>query len=219
VFALVAGTVLADPLRFWSAVEPAWLVRAFAAVPSIGDARALAAGATMLGAASGAIAVALLHAPGAASVRRFGFVIALACSYIAAPQFWQPAVGASAPARFETTALAHRYIAAHATDHPLRVWYRLTPDTERPFKSIASTYLWGYVLVNEAMPELSQQQAATLVPGSRLVLLLSDAADAEAARSGLRAFGFDYEPVAQRQFGDGEAGFSIVIANLVRRSA
>jgi hypothetical protein len=215
-FAVCSWIILGDPPRIWSAIEPAWLVGAFAAVPSIGTEHSLAAGATVIGALAGLAALVSLHATVARSWRWTGFVAALAVSYIAVPQFWQPASGPSAPARFASTALAHRYITEQAAGRPLRLWYHQTADTQRPFKSIASTFLWGYVLLNEQLPVVTKEQAATLDPRTRLVLLVPTLQDAEAARAPLRRLGLDYIVVGHREFGIGDASTSVVITDVVR---
>ena len=65
---------------------------------------------------------------------------------------------------FQAVADAHRFIATHLDGSVTRFWYRLSTRDAPPFRAIASTYLWAWVLVNEDMPRLTTDQAAT--PGA-----------------------------------------------------
>jgi hypothetical protein len=125
--------------------------------------------------------------------------------------------GIDARAEFEETAGAHRFITRHVDSRPVRFWSSAATRSSPPFRSVSSTYLWGWVLINEELPVLTRSQAATLQPGTRLVLLLERQAEADAARAALREFGFDYAVVAEDQFGRGSRTFRVVIADLVQR--
>jgi len=75
------------------------------------------------------------------------------------------------------------------------------------------------VLINEELPALTTTAAATLQPGTRLVLLLNRETEADEARNALRPFGFDFGVIAQEEFGPAKRPFLVVIADLVRRPA
>jgi hypothetical protein len=112
------------------------------------------------------------------------------------------------------TAAAHEFIGDTVVDRPFKIWYRLD-TTERPYKNISSTYLWGWSLVNEEMPALKPAEAEMITPGLQLVLLVKDPAEAESARTALRRFEVDFVPKAQRQFGAGDVMLWVIIADTV----
>jgi hypothetical protein len=114
---------------------------------------------------------------------------------------------------------AHRFIAQHLGDRALRVWSSQPNVGTPPFRAISSTYLWGWVLVNETLPLLSGTEAATLQPGTRMVLLMNRQGEADQARESLRQFGFDLGVVAQEDFGPATRPFRVVVADLVRVDA
>lgn len=175
-----------------------------------------AAAATFIAAAAAIATVVFVRAASRFQTRWIVLSAGLSLTFVAAPQFWQSATGAMPRVRYAITAAAHRYISGQVDGRRLRIWYDLPADTERPVKSIASTFLWGYVLVNEALPQLTPQQAETLTEGTRLVILAPDAADVALARAPLGRFGFEFRPVAERRFGDGGAAVAVVVGDLVR---
>ena len=83
-------------------------------------------------------------------------------------------------------------------------------------RGIASTYFWGYVLVNEDMPALTAAEAAGLASNTRFVFLVPRAQDVERARQSLRKYDLDFSVVAREDFGAGERALSVVLADLVR---
>jgi len=118
---------------------------------------------------------------------------------------------------FALTVSAHRFIGQHLDlNRPLRTWYMIAAGEQRPFRNISSTYLWGWALVNEAMPALESSQAATLAPTTQLVSLVADHAQMDAARQALRRFGLDYTVEVERQFGAGDSTFWVVIGGVSR---
>ena len=133
----------------------------------------------------------------------------------AAPHFWQQIGEPDARARFQTVGEAYRFIGTHL-DGPTRFWYRLTPQDAPPLRAIASTYLWGFVLVNEDMPRLTGDQAATLRTDTRLVFLVERQTELDAARAALQRFGWDYSIVTEQRFGIGHQSCTVVIAALTR---
>jgi hypothetical protein len=96
------------------------------------------------------------------------------------------------------------------------MWYALPPGERRPFRNIASTYLWGWMLVNENLPTLSEREAALLIPDTQLVLLVADAGDADVVKGVVQKLDFDFTVRAQKQFGPTDAAFWVVIGELTR---
>jgi len=143
------------------------------------------------------------------------FATLLTVSYLAVPGNWPVANGQDSRRQFERTVAAHRFIRDEIGVAKPRFWYHATPATTLPFIAIASTYLWGYVVINEALPLLKDTEAANLMPGTPLVLLAGSAEEAEGARRALAAFGFDYIVRVQKTFADDEMSFVVVVANLV----
>ncbi len=176
--------------------------------------------ATALGLIASALSVIAVRREPRFTRRWMCFAAATAVSFVAVPQFW---VGGAdrgfATRRFEETVGAHRFVVSQIGGEAPKFWYALSPTEPRPFKSISSTFLWGYSLINEQMPILTGAQAATLRAGSRLVLLVPTPADAEVAREPLRRAGFDYSLVTHREFGEGPTALSVVIVDLVRTAA
>jgi hypothetical protein len=130
--------------------------------------------------------------------------------------FWPPA---SEPMRqtYEQVSLAHRFIGRHvAPGHPLRFWYNFRTDDRRPLRSLCSSYLWMYVLLNENLPAVTKSEAALLTTGTRLVLLLPAIDQVEMARSALKRMDVEIVPVAERVFGAGATSFAVVVTDVVR---
>jgi hypothetical protein len=96
------------------------------------------------------------------------------------------------------------------------MWYALPPDEKRPFRSIASTYLWVWALVNENLPALSESEAVSLTPNAQLVLFVPDLRDTDVVKGVLRKFDFDYTPREQMQFGPATGSFWVVVGDLSR---
>jgi hypothetical protein len=116
---------------------------------------------------------------------------------------------------FALTASVHRFIGQHLDrKRPLRMWYMLPGGTGRPFRNISSTYLWGWILVNEEMPSLAVAQAASLVPDTQLVLLVADRRETDEARQALGKFGLDYVPEVQQQFGPRDSPFWVAMGTI-----
>jgi hypothetical protein len=143
------------------------------------------------------------------------FLLALLLAYSSVPTNWEPADTPHVKEDFTLTVSAHKFIGRHLDpSRALRMWYALTPSEARPLKNISSTYLWGWTLINEAMPSLDYAQAASLAPNTQLVMMAAEAQEVEAARQSLRKFGFDYVPRIQQQFGRPETTFWVIIGDL-----
>lgn len=145
------------------------------------------------------------------------FLLALLMAYSSVPTNWAAHGTPRLRHDFALTVSAHRFIGQHV-DHSrdFRFWYSLAPGEPRPFRNISSTYLWGWTLVNEAMPSLDAAQAASLVPDTQLIVLADTGADVDAARQALRKSGFDYASRVQHEFGAPDASFWVVIGELSR---
>lgn len=117
-------------------------------------------------------------------------------------------------AYFQETVAAHRFIEEHVKDHRMRIWSTDPRGTLRPIIGVASTYLWGYSLVNYELPSLKAEEAAVLAADTRLVFLTPRFEDVEQARAPLQRFGFEFDIIAQREFGKGALALAVVVANL-----
>jgi hypothetical protein len=170
---------------------------------------------TVAAASVGLVAVVVMRFAARSAIRGMLVVAGLAFVF-AAPHVLHEADEPDARARFRTVTEAHRFIGTYIDKSATRFWYRLLPHEMPPFRSIASTYLWGWVLVNEDMPLLTTEQVATLRPGTHLVLLLNREEEQMEARAALRRFGFDYSVVALRRFGAGSQAYSVLVAELGR---
>jgi hypothetical protein len=165
---------------------------------------------TTMAGATGVLALRFVRPP---AWRWAMFVAGMALS--AATLAQRPLTTPFARADFEQTVRAHRFIGDHIGARKVRFWYPEPTLVSPPFRAIASTYLWQYVLINEELPRLATEQAASLDPTSRLVLLLNRPGEADEARSALQRFGFDYSVVTQQQIGSAGREFQVVIADLV----
>lgn len=212
-FAIGHWLMLSDVPWFWASTQPAWIYRILSRAPWIGPVHARECIATGIALAAGGLAVASLQLRGPATRRWLLFCAGLTMSYTAAPQLWPKPDDAGA-ARYEETVAAHRFIGERIDGRIVRFWYSLAPDSRRPVRSLASTYLWGYTLVNETFPLLTHEQASTLSAGTRLVLLVPSANDAQLARDPLRGYGWDFDVLAHQDFGAGALAMSVVIGDV-----
>ena len=148
------------------------------------------------------------------------FLLTLWIAYSSVPMNWATADTPHLKEDFALTVSTHRYLWAHLDNNRrLSMWYALPPGERRPFRNIASTYLWAWMYVNEDLPSLSEREAASLTPGAQLVLLVPDLADTDRARGVLRTFEFDYTVREQKQFGPADATFWVVIGDLFQTQA
>jgi hypothetical protein len=170
--------------------------------------------ALVTGAGAGFAAVALrLARPSMTTELLFAAGMTVSC---ATPHLWLDAQARDARGDFQVTVAAHRFIASHIGHDAVRLWYRVHDEDQPPFRSIASTYLWGWVLVNEDLPQLTDAQAKTMRPDAKLVLLVSDESETVDARETLRRYGFGSAIIARQTFRQSGQSFSVVIADLVR---
>ena len=146
------------------------------------------------------------------------FVLTLWIAYGSPPGYFVRADAPGVKEDFAIVVSAHRYLWEHLDNNrTLAMWYALAPDEKRPFRSIASTYLWAWRLVNENLPMLNEKEATDmLTPDGQLVLLVPDAGDADAVKGALRKFDYDFTPREQKQFGPATASFWVVVGDLSR---
>jgi hypothetical protein len=144
------------------------------------------------------------------------YLLALWIGYSTVPMSWAAADTPGLKDDYALTVSVHRYIGEHLEKRRLAMWYALPPGERRPFRNIASTYLWGWMLVNENLPTLSEREAALLIPDTQLVLLVADAGDADVVKGVVQKLDFDFTVRAQKQFGPTDAAFWVVIGELTR---
>jgi hypothetical protein len=134
------------------------------------------------------------------------------------PTYFVTAAAPHVTADFATVVAAHRYLWEHLDNNrKLSMWYALASDEKRPLRSIASTYLWAWRLVNENLPMLSEKEVTDMLArDGQLVLLVPDPGDADVAKRALRKFDYDYTPREQKQFGPANASFWVVVGDLSR---
>ncbi len=143
------------------------------------------------------------------------FLLALVMVYSSVPMNWAASNERHLQQDFAMTVSAHRFIGEHLDERRrLRVWYKLVPGEPRPFKNISSTYLWGWSLINEAMPSLEPAHIGTLEPGSQLLMMTTSPGEVDTARQALRKVGFEYVPRVRQAFGRRDAHFWVSIGDL-----
>jgi hypothetical protein len=139
--------------------------------------------------------------------------IAFACISGAVPPDVPMKADTSKP-YYETVVAAHRFIAANIAGRPSRIWSVEPATTKAPVFGTECTFLWGFVMVNDKLPDLDKAAIALLSRGTRLVLLLAKPLQAEPAFAALRRTGLDFDPVANRDFGTGDLAMSVLIVDL-----
>jgi hypothetical protein len=188
----------------------------------------VSAAATSIGAAAGCVAVIALRFVPIPRVAWGVFLAGMVMSFAAvnspfdrpvklvAMALWPEASSFSFRAEFEQTALAHRFIAASIPQKVVRFWYAPPTRVSPPFRSISSTFLWEYVLINEDFPHITAKVAKTIQPGSRLVLLMRTPSEEQEARDALRPFGLDFTVVEKRGFGTSDRPFIVLVGDFVQ---
>jgi hypothetical protein len=119
-----------------------------------------------------------------------------------------------ARSQLEETAAIHRFVDSVVGQREFRMWTPNPLATNMPILATTSSFLWGYVLVNEQFPNLTAEQASRLHKNTALVLLLPNAQDAERSHAPLRQHGYDFSAVSTRTFGSGDMAVSVVIGDL-----
>jgi hypothetical protein len=98
----------------------------------------------------------------------------------------------------------------------LLFWYRLNEPMGNFYRAIASTYLWGYSLVNERFPSLDQGGDSYQIPANnKHMVILSNENDAFLkADSALHKLGLTAELVAERRIQGGPIGWNMIFVKL-----
>jgi len=161
---------------------------------------------------AGFVAVFVVRAVRPSALRWALFLPAIGVAF-GASQF-QGASPVDGRTEFETTAQAHRFIGGKIGAHTIRFWCPPPGHDTPPFRSIVSTYLWRWNLVNETLPNLTHEEAAALPADTRMVFLVYGDANLDDARAALRQFGLDSTLVAQQDFGAGSRAVRVVLADL-----
>jgi len=117
---------------------------------------------------------------------------------------------------FGLTVAVHDFIYQHLDfNRKISMWYSLKPGELRPYRGISSTYLWAYVVLNEAMPSLERSTLMNKPDDqTRLILMATNDKEIDVARQSLLKAGYRYEPVVQQEFGPRDATFQVVIGDL-----
>lgn len=95
----------------------------------------------------------------------------------------------SAKETFSAVVQAHRYVFQQTEDRYPLFWYSKYAPLKSEFCAIASTYLWGYSLVNEDLPEVSEKRAQGIREIHRIFVMTQDAHELIAAQENLQARG------------------------------
>jgi hypothetical protein len=164
---------------------------------------------------SGLMAIVAVHVIGEPRLRWGVFLVLAALSVSSLSQYWPVDQVPNARLEYQETVTAHRFIASRVGEAAMRIWHAAPTATSPPFRSIACTFLCSRLLVNEALPLLTRDEAQAMAPPMRLVLIVARESDAADARTALRAFGLDYTVVAQQQIGLAERAFLVIVADMV----
>ncbi len=142
------------------------------------------------------------------------FLLALLMVCSSVPTNWVMPNRAYQRDDYTLTVSVHDFILQHLDQNrPVRMWYTIIAGEPRPFRNISSSYLWGYVLFNEAMPALEPVQAS-IEPTAQLVLMAATQPEIDAARQALGKLGLTYAPRVQKEFGRRNATFQVILGNL-----
>jgi hypothetical protein len=117
--------------------------------------------------------------------------------------------------RFQSIVTAHRFIGNQTSGKELRFWYGGNSPGTGLRRSISSTYLWGYRLLNEDWPQLKESEAAGL-SGKRLVALLEHPNDVDTTVQALKSWGLSVDHTVVREIGAEDARVYVLMTNPVR---
>jgi hypothetical protein len=201
----VHAFVLHHPDAYWGPWE-LWLAR--------GRASRLAV-MTAATAGLGLVAVLGLQTVPLPHVQRGLLVAGLALSYAVLAAHWPVQFAPSGRSEFTQTVRAHRFIASQLGHQPFRIWSRTPTLLSPPYRSISATYLWGFVIVNEELPRLTEKEARSFEPATRLAILVDRDAEAQEAVTSMRAFGLDYVNTRREQFGQDGRPFIVIVGDVV----
>jgi len=147
------------------------------------------------------------------------FAIGLTIGFSAAPLTWPLRSAPHVQQSYEEAVAVDRYVSGFIDGRTLRFWYDVRAFPTRSLQSIASTYFWGFVLLNEQFPKITPDEAKRLPANTRFVLLVPRRDDIAKASQSLLQHGLGLAVVDQRDFGGGDGTLSVVLADLVRSDA
>jgi hypothetical protein len=121
--------------------------------------------------------------------------------------------------RYALTCNAHRFIKDHEGSRKLRFWYDFNnPLGKKIFRSISSTYLWGYSMLNEKYPSIDEKDTAFLDPSSRLVVLQPEDKFPQKGIAALAAKGICLIPIGSHNFKKNNISFGVFLFDVDKGS-
>jgi 4-amino-4-deoxy-L-arabinose transferase-like glycosyltransferase len=101
----------------------------------------------------------------------------------------------------------------------LLFWYRDSEPMGNFYRSVASSYLWGFSLINERFPSLERKEDSFQFPSSNTeIAILSNEADAlQQADLALDRIGLSVQLVDERSINKGEIGWKILLVKVQNR--
>lgn len=91
---------------------------------------------------------------------------------------------------FKSVVQVHRWVADQSQDRYPLFWYNKNAPLKREYCAFASTYLWGYSLVNDDLPNLSRKRAEGILESHRIFITTQDDRELVVAQETLRTCGF-----------------------------
>jgi hypothetical protein len=209
-FAIAYWLMTSDPATFWADVS----VRLTRSVPAAARMSSLYDISVVVGLAGGVMMILAVQWLRTGWLQWMTLAAGFSVMMGAAPENLPSKSDDLAKPYYRDVIAAHRFIARHVHGRKLRIWSSDPRGTKRPIIGTASTYFWGYVLINYNFPRLEQQEATLLSRDTRLVLLVPTIEDAARARAPLQELGYDFAVVASEDFGKGDLAMSVVIGDL-----
>jgi hypothetical protein len=118
-------------------------------------------------------------------------------------------------AQYRIICSAHLYLQTQRAQKTFRFWYNgQHPLGADVLRGVASTYLWGYRLLNETYPVVTAKEAAILDRNTRLVVMRGPQDVFIRLEDVLVPFGWRPIPVATRTFSDQKVGFALDVFDL-----
>jgi len=115
-------------------------------------------------------------------------------------------------------AIAKSFQAVRSVEPSVKVlfWYRLDEPMGSFYRSVASTYLWGYSVVNERFPSLEKGPDLLQIPRANmpLVILTNDQDAFPRAETALRQFGLGAQLIAERRIEEGPVAWNMIFVQL-----
>jgi hypothetical protein len=174
---------------------------------------------TFVAVGGGVLAVMCLKLIPSKRVAWCGFVIGMAIGCAAAPSTWPSRSATHVQQAYAEAVAVNRYVTAYVKGRSPRFWYDVRAFPNRSLQSIASTYFWGFSLVNEQFPRITAAEARLLPANTRFVLLIPATDDVAKASQSLLPHGLGLAVVDRREFPGLDGTLSVVLADLVRLQA